>query len=278
MGKVSIICVILVFALLLEDGSSVRKKTKEEEKEDEEMAKAVNATLAAEEEAARKEDEEKRKRDHQDKKKKIQERNEEDEDRNEKEDSQDEACLPTNITCPIVKPCPDPTECPKKEECPEKEENRPCKEEDCPRCGPCPEVKPCDPCFPCPGVNATVDKPPTVTCPEVTSMSTAVAMIIGAVASLLVAGVATGVGLLLRYVPPIASGFLFLATIVLIWYLCSQYPDTARELGGRAATLLREAAVALGHRIMEAIRHREEQVGFLIKPNLFFRMSSMFFI
>jgi hypothetical protein len=53
-----------------------------------------------------------------------------------------------------------------------------------------------------------------------------------------------------------------------MWYLCSQYPETARELGGRATTLLREAVVALGHRVMEAIRHHQEQVGFSNKPSL----------
>jgi hypothetical protein len=95
-------------------------------------------------------------------------------------------------------------------------------------------------------------------------------MLVGACASLLVTGVATIVGLVLRYVPPTISGFLILATIIIIWYLCSHYPETARELGGRAATLLREAAAALSHRIMAAIRHHD-QVGFSNpKPNLFF--------
>ncbi len=93
-------------------------------------------------------------------------------------------------------------------------------------------------------------------------MTVPVALVVGAMASLLVTGVAAAIGLILRYVNPIASGFLFMATIVIIWYLCSHYPEAARGLGGRAATLLREAAAALSHRVMEALRHHNNQVGF----------------
>ncbi len=81
-------------------------------------------------------------------------------------------------------------------------------------------------------------------------MSVPVAMLVGACASLLVTGVATAIGLLLRYVQPTISGLLIIAILILVWYLSSQYPDTARELGARAATLLREAATALSHRVM----------------------------
>ncbi len=92
-------------------------------------------------------------------------------------------------------------------------------------------------------------------------MPTAVAMAVGAVAGLLVTGVAAIIGIIIRYFSPIECGFLFLATIIIVWYFSSQYPETARELGGRAATLLREAATALSHRVMEALRHHHEQVG-----------------
>jgi hypothetical protein len=53
-----------------------------------------------------------------------------------------------------------------------------------------------------------------------------------------------------------------MATIIFIWYLCSHHPEAARELGGRAATLLREAAEALGHRVMAAIQRHQNQVSF----------------
>ncbi len=93
-------------------------------------------------------------------------------------------------------------------------------------------------------------------------MSVPEAMAVGAVAGLLVTGLATTIGLLLRYVSPIVSGFIFVATIFIIWYLSSHYPEAARDLGGRAATLLREVAVALGHRVMAAIQRHQVQVGF----------------
>ncbi len=109
-------------------------------------------------------------------------------------------------------------------------------------------------------------------------MSVPVAMLVGACASLLVTGVATAIGLLLRYVQPTISGLLIIAILILVWYLSSQYPETARELGGRAANLLREAAVALGHRVMEAVRRHQEQVSVPIKFYLFLlsNLSSMF--
>jgi hypothetical protein len=101
-------------------------------------------------------------------------------------------------------------------------------------------------------------------------MTVPVAMAVGAGAALLVTGVATAVGLVIRYVPPIVSGFIFVSTIIIVWYLSSQYPETARDLGRRAWTTLQEATVALGHRIVEAIRHHNDQVGFIILNPLTF--------
>ncbi len=86
---------------------------------------------------------------------------------------------------------------------------------------------------------------------------------VGASAGVLVTGATVIIGLMLRYVPPIASGFVFLTTIVIVWYLSSQYPETARELGGRAIAILREASVALGHRLMAAIQRHHDQVSCL---------------
>jgi uncharacterized protein YacL len=100
-------------------------------------------------------------------------------------------------------------------------------------------------------------------------MTIPVAMAVGAVASLLVTGVAAAIGLLLRYTSPFFSGLLFIFIVVLTWYLSSHYPETARDLGGRVVATLREATIALGHRVMEAVRHHNEQVGLLVKPNLF---------
>jgi hypothetical protein len=253
---VKVLLIIVLVAILMENSTSI-KKSEEEKKEDEEMAKAVNRTLA-EEEKRREEDEKKKKKEEKTKgddwKKTGGQR-----DGNEKaavvtQKGQDEACPPANYTCPVVEPCPKPKECPAPvvcEECPEAK-----------KCGPCPTVQPCEPCNPC---NCSVpvirEEPLPCTCPGEGSMSIPVALAVGAMASLFMTGVATAIGLLLRYVPPTVSGFLFLAIIIVIWYLCSQYPDTARELGGRAVAVLREAALALNHRVMAAIQRHADQVG-----------------
>jgi hypothetical protein len=263
------ILIIVIVAILMEDGSSI-KKSPEEEREDQEILAAVNATLAKEE--AEREKEKKKKEDG------TQKKGTEDVTKDEEKkdvEGKDKACPPANTSCPIVEPCQPCQNCEICEDCPRCgpcPKERPCPEIDChpcKECGPCPVVKPCQPCKECgqcPVANHTVEPPTVDACPEPAeaSMSTAVAMAIGACTSLLITGVATLVGLLLRYVPPTISGFLILATIIIIWYLCSHHPETARQLGGRAATLLREAAAALSHRIVEAIRHHNVQVGFPI--------------
>jgi hypothetical protein len=272
MGKVSIFCIFLVLALLLEDGSSVRKRTEEEEKEDREIAEKVNATLAAEEAEKKKEEEDEAKR-----KRKVNVQSEE-KDKDEKGKDRDEAGPTLNSTCPSVDPCPEIQECspcPEERVCPEVQLCEPCPPvEPCLPCQPC---RPCKPCGPCPKLNRT-SMPDINDCPEPTEagMSTAVAMAVGACASLLATCVAALIGIILRYVPPLVSGVLFLTTIIMVWFLSSHYPETARELGGRVMATLREASLALGHRIMAAIRHHD-QVGFsLINLSLFFFMSSMF--
>jgi hypothetical protein len=252
----------------------MRKKTEEEEKEDEEVARAVNATLA-EEEKKRKEEEDEKKKKLEQEKNRTGTGQEADSGTGgtEKEKGQHGACPTVNLTCPDrescqscpevkecspcgqcpeVTMCPVPVDCPEPMECPEQEV--------CPsiECGPCPPVI----CKPCSSSNHTLSTQ-DVGCPEDSgqSMSIPVAMAVGAAASVLVMGVATTVGLVIRYVSPMISGFVFLATIVIVWYLSSQYPETARELGRRTWTVLQEATVALGHRIVEAIRHHNEQVG-----------------
>jgi hypothetical protein len=278
--------ILIVIAVLTEDSSSIRK-TEKEEKEEEEVAKAVNATLAAEEERKKKEDEDEKKRD-----KGNIKRGEDGKKPGEQEDGQKgqgEACSPVNCTCPIVEPCPKVQDCPVPVvNCSEVLECRPCPEcpkpkecipsngcPPCEECGPCPTVKPCKPC---PTINNTSsrDTSSTTGCPEAPGMSLPVAVAVGAMAGMLLTGVATTIGILLRYTSAIESGFVFLAVIILVWYFSSQYPETAREFGDRAVTLLREAAVALGHRMMAAIQRHQEQVGFPVLVLFFLRMSSMF--
>jgi hypothetical protein len=254
------ILIILVIVVLMEDSASI-KKTEEEKREEKELAEMVNKTLAEEK---KKEEEEKKKgrldpvKKKDEKEEKVGTRDETgDEDKDVKGKDRDEACPPLNFTCPTVEPC-DP--CPEVKECPKVKE-----------CGPCPTIKPCKPCGPCPVANITAQPPSISGCPEAgeASMTVPVAIAVGAAATLLLTGVATGLGLLLRYVPATVSGFLLLAIIIIIWYLCSHYPEAARDLGGRAATILREAAVALGHRVMAALQRHEEQVSFPVNSNLF---------
>jgi hypothetical protein len=278
MGKVSIICLFLVFALLLEDGSSVRKKTEKEEEEDKKIAEAVNRTLVAEEEEKRKEEMKKRKKTVEDP---VQVR--------EDEASPDQVC-PEDPLCPDPVKCPEEKTCPEERTCPEEKTCPSCDEcGTCPPCGPCPvtnhteerSCKPCRPCGPCPVNNTTrvnLECPSPPSCTESSGMSVPVAMVVGASISLVTMGAAAAVGLILRYVPPLISGIFFLSIVFVVWFLSSHYPDVAREMGGRVATILREATVALGHRIMAAIQRHQEQVGFPVVVSFFllFDLSSMF--
>jgi uncharacterized membrane protein len=267
--------IVIIIAILMEDGSSI-KKTKEERREEKELAELVNKTLAEEAEKEeeekkkkqldpeKKRDETKKKKPEKEEKVKIQDKKTEDEDVKGKD--KDEACPPLNFTCPTVEPC-DP--CPEEKTCEECPEER--------QCGPCPTVRPCQPC---PVTNHTEEAEPTgCQCPEVSEgMTVPVAMAVGAAATILLTGVAASLGLLLRYASPIISGLLFMFIVFITWYLSSRYPEVARDLGERVVTTLREATVTLGHRVMEAIRHHQEQVGVLIKSYLFLlsELSSMF--
>jgi hypothetical protein len=270
---VKVLLIILVIAVLLEDGSSI-KKTEEERKEDRELAEKVNATLAEEEKERQEEEEKEKKRDKENAKKEGDENQSKKEDKKKEDLGKDGA---KGGTFPIVE-CPTPVECPKEKACPELKE--------CPVQEVCPEVEPCQPCGPCPPIhcqpcpicNGTSGDRPIVAnvtrldCPSEPAspgMTVPVAMIVGASASLLVTGMVAILGLLLRYAPPLISGFLFLFLVALTWYLSSHYPETARELGGRVVATLREATIALGHRVLEVTQHHQDQVGVPTKPNLF---------
>jgi hypothetical protein len=258
---VKVLLILVVFAILMEDGSSI-KKSEEEKREEKELAELVNKTLA-EEEKKKAEEEKKKTTDG------VKDGRQEDGTERatvEKQEGQDEACPPANYTCPIVEPCPPCPEikecetCKPSKDCPPIKKCGPC--EICKECGQCPTVKSCKPCAVANNTSSHEDCPVPPACLESSGLTLPAAMAVGAVTGILVTGIAATVGLILRYVPPIASGFLFLASIIIVWYLCSQYPETARELGGRATTLLREAATALGHRVMAAIQRHNEQVGF----------------
>jgi hypothetical protein len=256
--------ILIIVAILMEDGLTIRK-SEEEKREDDEVAKAVNKTLAEEEKKRREEEDEKKRQLEQEKKQKGTGQKDRDEKASvEKQEGQDGVCPPVNHTCPKQEecgPCPEIGQCPPCGPCPEEKacpEEKICPEEKvclpCRPCGPCPPVKPC------PSLNQT-SRTASDGCPEASGLSVPVAMVVGALISLGTMGLAAVVGLILRYVPPLISGILFLTVIFVVWFLSSQYPDVAREAGGRVVAALREATVALGHRIMEAIRHHNDQVG-----------------
>ncbi len=102
------------------------------------------------------------------------------------------------------------------------------------------------------------------------------ALIVGTLIGGVATAVAAAVGLLLWYVPPVVSGSLFICIVLMTWFLSSRYPEVAREAGGRVLVVLREATLALGHRIMEAIQRHNEQVC-STKPNPL-RLSSKFYL
>jgi hypothetical protein len=249
--------ILVIVAVLMEDSASIRK-TEEEKEEERELAERVNKTLADEK---KKEDEEKRQNDEKKKqldleKKKETKKGKDKEDEKKKTvepgkvvvEDKDEAFPSSNCT----DSCPTPVEC---ESCPDFEE--------CPEvkpCGPCPEERPCLPCSSLNRTSLDVECPAPPVCPGDPGLTVPVAMMVGAITGLVAMGVATVLGFLLRYAPPVVSGLLFLSIVLLTWFLSSRYPDVAREAGGRVVAVLREATVALGHRIMEAIQRHQEQV------------------
>jgi hypothetical protein len=266
--------IIMVILVLTEDTASIKKSPKEE-KEDRELAEAVNRTLAEEEkkrkdeENIKEEDDEAQKEEEDEKKENSNQEGTRD---GNKEIGQNVTCPTLNSTCPVVE-CPAPVKCPEPRKCPAPTV--------------CPEVEPCEPCGPCPPIhcqpcpvcnNTSVASPEVVNvttnrldCPSESAspaMTVPVAMIVGAITSLLITGTVAILGLLLRYAHPFVSGFLFLFLVALTWYLSSHYPETARELGGRAWTALQDATFALGHRVMEAIQRHHDQVVFSVNSIL----------
>jgi hypothetical protein len=263
--------IFLVIAILLEDGSSIRK-TEEERKEDEKIAELVNATLAEEEKRRKEEEDEKKKVRTPDEKKKTTDKVMDQDEKKKmgvhygpgtvKKEDEASSSNHTGSTCPVCEQCPDSKECRPCSPCELCPEVQPCPEERT-----CPEEQPCQhcrPCVPCPVDNSTQinsECPSPPSCTESSGISVPVAMVIGASISLVTMGAAAVVGLILRYVPPLISGILFLSVVFVVWFLSSHHPEVAREAGERILTVLQETTSALGHRIMEAIRHHHDQVG-----------------
>jgi hypothetical protein len=106
-------------------------------------------------------------------------------------------------------------------------------------CVPCPDLhEACGPTTPSPGDSDTF----TLATPE--------AILVGAAAAVLVLVVAAAVAIIVRYLPNITSGLLIVATIVLVWYLSSMYPEAARRLGARILGAVRSAATSIVDRLL----------------------------
>jgi hypothetical protein len=77
------------------------------------------------------------------------------------------------------------------------------------------------------------------------ALSTPMAILVGAVATLLVCALAAAIGIILRYMPILMSGLLVLAAIAVVWYFSSTQPAAARECGRRLWAFLRETATSV---------------------------------
>jgi hypothetical protein len=118
----------------------------------------------------------------------------------------------------------------------------------------------CKPCLPCPTVKPPVDCDPGLSGNAAPAMSVPVAVVVGAVGSLLAMALVGVAGLILRYAPVFVSGSLFVGTIIIVWYLCSKYPAVARDLGTRVIELAREATHSLADRVLGALRSQREVI------------------
>jgi hypothetical protein len=113
-----------------------------------------------------------------------------------------------------------------------------------------------DGCPPCPILHEGGGPSSCDSGTNVAALATPEAILVGAAAAVLVLVVAAAVAILVRYLPTITSGLLIVATIVLVWYLSSMYPEAARRLGARVLGALRRAATSIVDRVLR--RHHPE--------------------
>jgi hypothetical protein len=89
---------------------------------------------------------------------------------------------------------------------------------------------------------------------NVAALATPEAILVGAAAAVLVLVVAAAVAIVVRYLPTFTSGLLIVATIILVWYLSSMYPEVARRLGARVLGAVRSAATSIVDRLLRRDR------------------------
>jgi hypothetical protein len=75
------------------------------------------------------------------------------------------------------------------------------------------------------------------------------AILVGAVATVLVCALAAAIGIIIRYLPIIMSGLLVLAALALVWHYSSTHPTAAREWGLRLWDFLRGTTTSLVNRV-----------------------------
>jgi hypothetical protein len=81
------------------------------------------------------------------------------------------------------------------------------------------------------------------------ALSTPMAILVGAVATVLVCVLAAAIGIIIRYMLILMSGLLVLAAIALVWHYSSTHPAAAREWGRRLWDFLRGTATSLVNRV-----------------------------
>jgi hypothetical protein len=133
--------------------------------------------------------------------------------------------------CPVCPDCPSPRECTPSQESP-----------------------PCNPSSggPIPGVDAGGHS-------DVVEIP--MAFLMGAAATLLMMILAVVIGAIIRYLPLIVTGFLFLVSVCMVWYLSSKHPEAARRLGARVWEALRSGVTAVVDRLLGR-RHPEVSVKY----------------
>jgi hypothetical protein len=100
------------------------------------------------------------------------------------------------------------------------------------------------------------------------------AVLVGAVATLLVCALAAAIGIILRYMPILISGLLVLAVIALVWRYSSTRPAVAREWGRHLWTFLRDAATS----VVDRMFRRNPQVRVLLLLRYFFMIKLKVFM
>jgi hypothetical protein len=112
------------------------------------------------------------------------------------------------------------------------------------------ECPPCEECRPCtlgPGTSGGSSSdgcgphPPLVAAPGDHSemVEVPVAFLVGVATTLLMLVLAVVLGVIIRYLSLVASGFLVLILLCMVWYYSSKYPESARRLGTRLWEALR---------------------------------------